>query len=225
MSVDAIYKCLLLGSSLSGKTSLLLRFTEKMFFYSSSPTIGVDFKVQNMYIFTKNYQAEKQAESKTIRLQIWDTAGQERFQTIIQAYYRSACGVMLVFDVSNRATFFELYKWYDEVLKHCSLKIKILLVGNKADLRRQETQGDNFVTLEEALTFAQTIHCPYIETSAKTNLNVYKAFEDLTMMMWDTRGGYGTTDQTKIDIVLTPPTKHTNTKVTTSSFCCFSIED
>ncbi|RYY87048.1 hypothetical protein EON63_04650 [archaeon] len=36
---------------------------------------------------------------------MWDTAGQERFATILASHLRGAHGVMLVYDVANRASF------------------------------------------------------------------------------------------------------------------------
>ena len=40
-----------------------------------------------------------------VRLQIWDTAGQERFRTITTSYFNGAHGIMLVYDVCDRASF------------------------------------------------------------------------------------------------------------------------
>ncbi len=34
----------------------------------------------------------------------WDTAGQEKFRTIVQAYYRGADGVILVYDVTSEVS-------------------------------------------------------------------------------------------------------------------------
>lgn len=37
--------------------------------------------------------------------QIWDTAGQERYASMMKTYYRKAKGSLLVYDVTNRASF------------------------------------------------------------------------------------------------------------------------
>lgn len=52
--------------------------------------------------------------------------------------------------------------------------VPFLLVGNKCDLSSKRA-----VPLDEALRLADSWKVPYIETSAKTRLNVDKVFNDL----------------------------------------------
>ena len=40
-----------------------------------------------------------------------DTAGQERFETLTAQYYRRAHGIMLVYDITQEATFTNVTKW------------------------------------------------------------------------------------------------------------------
>ncbi|KAK5880821.1 hypothetical protein CesoFtcFv8_021691 [Champsocephalus esox] len=40
-----------------------------------------------------------------VKLQIWDTAGQERFRSVTHAYYRDANALLLLYDVTNKASF------------------------------------------------------------------------------------------------------------------------
>jgi GTPase SAR1 family protein len=40
--------------------------------------------------------------SLSLRCLQWDTAGQDRFNKIAKAYYRTADGVVMVFDVTRR---------------------------------------------------------------------------------------------------------------------------
>ena len=61
----------MIGQTCSGKTSMLLRFTDNIFNDNYSCTIGVDFKVKMVRV-----------DKKPIKIQIWDTAGQERFRSI-----------------------------------------------------------------------------------------------------------------------------------------------
>ena len=47
---DALYKIVLIGESNTGKTSLLLRFSENIFSENYLCTIGVDFKTRTLKI-------------------------------------------------------------------------------------------------------------------------------------------------------------------------------
>lgn len=47
----------------------------------------------------------------TVNLFCRDTAGQERFNSITSAYYRSAKGIVLVYDITKKETFEDLPKW------------------------------------------------------------------------------------------------------------------
>ena len=71
---DMLFKVLLAGNTSVGKSSLFLRFVDKIWNDAFVPTIGVDFKIKTLNIDNKN-----------VKLQIWDTAGQERFRTIISS--------------------------------------------------------------------------------------------------------------------------------------------
>eukprot|EP00985_Skeletonema_marinoi_P018180 scaffold10104_cov91-Skeletonema_marinoi.AAC.1 len=44
-------------------------------------------------------------EDRTVRLQLWDTAGQERFRSLIPSYIRDSSVAVVVYDVTNRASF------------------------------------------------------------------------------------------------------------------------
>ena len=78
MVTDISWQQILIGSSASGKSSLLIRLTDDRFLNDSEPTIGVEFGGRLCTL----------EDGKIVKLQIWDTAGQERFKTITRSYYR-----------------------------------------------------------------------------------------------------------------------------------------
>lgn len=43
-----------------------------------------------------------------IKLQIWDTAGQDKFKTITKNYYRNSQGVLVVFAVDSRDSYYSV---------------------------------------------------------------------------------------------------------------------
>ena len=158
--VDAEFKLLLIGDSGVGKSCLLLRFADDTYTESYISTIGVDFKIRTIEL-----------DGKTIKLQIWDTAGQERFRTITSSYYRGAHGIIVVFDVTDQESFNNVKQWLHEIDRYACANVKKLLVGNKCDLASKRA-----VPTEQAAEFAESLGVEYLETSAKSALNVEKAF-------------------------------------------------
>ncbi|CAG9321630.1 unnamed protein product [Blepharisma stoltei] len=164
---DYLMKVLLIGDSSVGKTSVLLRYVDDTYNPEFQTTIGVDFKISTMEL-----------QGKVIKLQLWDTAGQDRFKNIVASYYRGAQGVILMYDITNQASFQNIKNWYNETLNHLQSSTPKLLVGNKLDLASQRT-----VKLAEAQELADRLSMSYIETSAKNSQNVRLAFETLTRSM------------------------------------------
>ncbi|XP_064595929.1 ras-related protein rab-11.1-like [Liolophura sinensis] len=160
---DFIWKVVLVGDSGVGKTNLLSRFTRNEFNAESKSTIGVEFATRNVNI-----------KGRTIRSQIWDTAGQERYRAITSVYYRGAVGALVVFDITKPQSFANLDRWVQELREHADPCVRIMLVGNKTDLRHLRA-----VTLDDGRIFAEKHHYSFIETSALDCTNVGTAFNNL----------------------------------------------
>ena len=97
-------KLLMLGDSAVGKSALIDRYTNNSFSSAYISTVGVDFRVKNIVV-----------DDKRIKLQIWDTAGQERFRSISKSYYKSANGILLVYDVTDRSSFDSIRNWIKQI--------------------------------------------------------------------------------------------------------------
>ena len=63
-------------------------------------TIGLNyvFKIENI-------------EDIRLKMQIWDTAGQDKFKTITRSYYRNSEGVLVVFSLDDRDSFYSVCKY------------------------------------------------------------------------------------------------------------------
>eukprot|EP01087_Luapelamoeba_hula_P004516 TRINITY_DN14466_c0_g1_i1.p1 TRINITY_DN14466_c0_g1~~TRINITY_DN14466_c0_g1_i1.p1 ORF type:complete len:266 (-),score=32.44 TRINITY_DN14466_c0_g1_i1:103-900(-) len=159
---DYLFKILLLGSQGVGKSSLLARFADNEFLDSYRTTVGVDFKIRTVDI-----------DDKTVKLQLWDTAGQERFKTVTNTYFRGAHGVILVYDVTDGKSFSQINDyWLNEVRNNAPENAVLMIVGNKIDLDRN-------VSTKQGKDFAQNKDALFLETSAKADQNVSRAFLSL----------------------------------------------
>lgn len=112
-------------------------------------------------------------DGKWVKLQIWDTAGQERFRTITSAYYRGAMGIILVYDVTDEASFANIRNWMRNIEAHASDQVVKALVGNKSDV----DDGRRQISYAQGAALADEYRVPFFETSAKSNTNVDDAFQ------------------------------------------------
>ncbi|XP_059610046.1 ras-related protein Rab-43 [Phlebotomus argentipes] len=159
---DFLFKIVLIGDCGVGKSCVVERFKSGNFVERHGNTIGVDFSMKSVNI-----------EGKKIKLQIWDTAGQERFRTITQSYYRSANGVIIVYDITKRSSFLNLQRWIEEVRRYTASSVILVLIGNKCDM--ESLREVEFSEAEAMCEFVPEILF-VMETSAKENTNVEEAF-------------------------------------------------
>lgn len=160
----AKYKLVFLGDQSVGKTSIITRFMYDNFDRHYQATIGIDFLSKTMYL-----------EDRTVRLQLWDTAGQERFRSLIPSYIRDSSVAVVVYDVSNRASFLNTSKWVEDVRAERGNDVVICLVGNKTDLGNDKRQ----VSTEEGEERATKDNLMFMECSAKAGYNVKSLFRKL----------------------------------------------
>ena len=172
---DYLFKVLLLGDSGTGKSSLILRYTDDTFNSSLVSSIGVDFKVK-----------KKELNGKIIKIQIvrqiylkynffiliynqWDTAGHEKFRAITTSYYRGANAIIIVFDLTEEKSFLHVTEWLKHIEKYAKENVLKFLVGNKLDLSDKRV-----IKKEDIEKYAEEHNLPYIETSANEGVNIAK---------------------------------------------------
>ena len=160
---DFKIKIVVVGDSGVGKTNLIKRFISNEFSENFKATIGVEF-------MSKTYRINKHL----FKVEIWDTAGQERYKSITAVYYKGAKGALVVYDTTDKSTFDNIDKWMLEIKDKTSKDIKLMIIGNKIDLKDERE-----VKNEEALKKAESLGIPLMETSALDATNVKEAFNDL----------------------------------------------
>ena len=86
---------------------------------------------------------------------------------------------MVVFSVTDRASFDKVSSWIQEVRQQAGDTVGIMLVGNKTDLGEQRK-----VSHTDAQHFARTRAVEYIETTATDPKSVEKAFVNLLDLVY-----------------------------------------
>lgn len=162
-SVNQNYKLVVVGGGGVGKSALTIQFIQSYFVTDYDPTIE------------DSYAKQCVIDEEVARLDILDTAGQEEFSAMREQYMRSGMGFLLVYSVTDRSSFDEIYKFHKQILRVKDRdEFPMILVGNKCDLEHQRQ-----ISPEEGQELARQLKITYIEASAKIRMNVDQAFYEL----------------------------------------------
>jgi len=152
------FKIVVCGDPAVGKTSMILRFTDKAFRRKYIPTIGVNMSTRKVQY--KDYLVE---------FILWDIAGQVKFQKMRRLFYEGTNAQIIVCDLTRQETYDSLKTWFKDVKDHVTKDIPVVIVGNKSDLILQITEGS-------LKSLANELNCACFMTSALTGQNVDETF-------------------------------------------------
>ena len=93
MSYRTDFKIIIIGSSGTGKTSLVNKWTKNIFSDIYKATIVSEFGFK---IFEK--------DGKLYRIQLWDLAGQDKNAMVTKIFAKDAHGCIIVSDATNLET-------------------------------------------------------------------------------------------------------------------------
>lgn len=171
LTLNMIYKIILVGESGVGKSSYLQRLTEDTYIPNCYMTMGVDFK-----------SIETEVHGRKVKVHMWDTTGQEKFRIIVKSYYRGAVGAMVFFDISSENSLNATEMWIADLLTARDPQpCRILLVGHKADASDKIDSvhvADFIADLQERYK----VNICYCEVSSKNGTGVTEA---LSMLLDD----------------------------------------
>ncbi|EFJ48349.1 hypothetical protein VOLCADRAFT_104739 [Volvox carteri f. nagariensis] len=155
-------KVISMGDSACGKSCLIKRYCEEKFVSKYIPTIGVDYGVKpNKY---NDYE---------VRVNLWDLAGGADYTEVRNEFYKEAQGCVLVYDVTNRASFESLEIWLEESKRHGAENMVIFVAAAKTDLPVRK------VFEKEGREWAQSKGFPFYEVSASSGAGVKALFTSL----------------------------------------------
>ena len=87
-------------------------------------------------------------------------------------YYGGAAAVIAAYDITNKDSYSRAKEWVERLRQHGDKNCVIVLVGNKADLIEKRE-----IPKEVAEAYAKENDLLFMETSAKTGMNVNELFE------------------------------------------------
>ena len=165
---DFNFKIIVIGNSGVGKSCLTLKATKDIFQENFVSTMGFQF-----------YSFHVKINQKVFKLQIWDTCGQEIYRSLITNFYRTAALAIIVYSVTDKKSFEETEIWLKQVKLNADPNCKIFLIANKVDLPEKVVSSEDGLNLKKEHGF----EC-YMETSAKTGVNVKELFVNCALSLY-----------------------------------------
>jgi GTPase KRas protein len=164
------WRVAVLGDGGVGKTALAVQFTLNCFVETYDPTIEDAYRKQLV------------VDNRMCFVEVIDTAGQEEYATLRDQWVREGQGFILVYSIASRSTFDRLEVFRQSMMRVKRQKPIFVLVGNKCDKTYERE-----VSKEEGAALARSFGCDFIETSAKTSVNVERLFMNLVRALRNTR--------------------------------------
>lgn len=157
------YKLVVLGSGGVGKSALTVQFVQGIFVEKYDPTIE------------DSYRKVVEVDGQQCMLEILDTAGTEQFTAMRDLYMKNGQGFLLVYSITAQSTFNDLQDLREQILRVKDMdEVPMILVGNKCDLEDERVVGK-----DQGQNLAKNWNCTFLETSAKSKINVTEIFHDL----------------------------------------------
>lgn len=153
---DELFKIIMLGGTNVGKTQFIHHVIGKEF--DGKKTIGIDF-----------YEKMMMCGDKMYKFQLWDMAGNGKSSSIISAYCRGSCACIIMFDMTNKESYFSLELLIHEFYSYCNYDCLLFIVGNN------KNPNDSIISTQEATFFAEKQGAIFMEIyDAKSTIDVFK---------------------------------------------------
>jgi Ras-related protein Rab-5C len=165
------FKVALVGPTLVGKTSIVKRLHESVFFQHVDNTVGAQFLVH-----------EVRTPQGTITLHLWDTAGQERYRSVCPMYTRDAVVLIVVYDLAAPESLDDAKVWCDQSRATGDPNMDVYVVGNKIDL------SPDAQSQEVGREYAELIGAHFYATSASTGEGIQQLFQEISERLAERRG-------------------------------------
>ncbi len=170
IDIDFEFKVILLGDFNIGKTSFMISLFN---IYESKEPFIITSSSNHFISLIRNLD-----NITNVKLNIWDTAGEEKFSSVPKQFLRDSKGVFLLFDLTNKKSFYNINKWKSLVKATLGQEIPIVLLGTKSDLSNERQ-----VSYSDASVFAKTNNMDYLEINNYNHKNIEPSLDYITRCM------------------------------------------
>lgn len=155
-------KICLMGNGGGGKSALVVRFVQGIFYEKFDPTLR------------DSYRKQEVVNGENVMLEILDPAG-INILPALESDIKNNHGFMLIYSITSQSDFNEVPKIADKIFSVKDTRdVPLALVGNKCDL-----EDERVVSQDQAKCLALEIGSSFYEVSAKTCHNVDKVFKSI----------------------------------------------
>ncbi|KAI6192441.1 Rho-related GTP-binding protein RhoU [Aphelenchoides fujianensis] len=165
----ASVKCVLVGNSAVGKTSLIDAYTKKRFNDNYVPTTF------------DNYSGTVNVDKKQIQIDLSDTSGDPEFDSLRPLSFAEANVFLLCFKVTDNASWNSLTDHWLPEIRAVAPHVPVILVGTQEDLRWCHYAPREVVDPKRVRKFAEKQNVDFIECSALTKKNLKELFDRAIM--------------------------------------------
>ena len=162
--IRANIKLLVIGSSGTGKTSFVQRWTKNEFNGDHRPSIVSEFGFK---IFTY--------KKKKYRIQLWDIGGQDKSPSMMNIFAKDTYGCLVLSDCTEPNTLDECLEWKNAMNEESIFpdgeSIPFILVHNKIDLIKDKTELEE-ITNNTKKVSEDNKFTNFFMTSVKENIKV-----------------------------------------------------
>ncbi|GAB1606561.1 intraflagellar transport protein 27 homolog [Argonauta hians] len=162
-------KCLLLGGSAVGKTSLCQTFHNDGTNLSKNyhMTTNVDIVVKSVRVPGTRYSVE---------FMMFDTPSKDCYSDLVQTFCVNPFLVIAVYDITDTKSFQQCKECLEKIVKKNKGSILCVVIGNKTDLEEQRK-----VSKEEGEELAKAYKAEFCECSVRDMVNTNQPFQYLAV--------------------------------------------
>ena len=148
-----------------GKSAIILKYIDGTFIDKYEPSIGGDYSVQKVDSVRGKF-----------KLHIIDAISSRMETFMTDVYVATSEAIGFVYSITSPLSFQWIPQGMEEIskLRNSDAPFISMIIGNKVDLEENRK-----VTSEEGMAFAEKYNMPFVESSAKFNINVDRIFGTL----------------------------------------------